>query len=51
MSDRGGGFVCRGSSKCILIEPYFAAHQQRFMPGGDLHEPLKQAIMNFLKDI
>ena len=27
MSDNGGGFCCRGKSKAIIIEPFFASHQ------------------------
>lgn len=48
MSNRGGGFCCRGKSLAIILEPYFAAHQYRFIVGGDLREPLKLAISDFL---
>jgi len=30
---RGGGFLCRGRSVCVLAEPFFAAHQDKFVPG------------------
>jgi len=31
--NRGGQFLCLGKSACILIEPFFAAHQLDYMPG------------------
>jgi len=49
--DRGGGFLCRGRSTCILIEPFFAAHQDRFSRIGDQREPLKQALIDFFATI
>lgn len=45
---RGGGFLCRGRSVCILIEPFFASHQSRFICGGDMREPLKYALTDFI---
>lgn len=48
MSDRGGGFLCRGKSVCILIEPFFASHQNRYVRNGDMREPLKQALIDFI---
>lgn len=47
--DRGGGFLCRGKSVCILVEPFFAAHQNRFIEGGDMREPLKQSFIDFFQ--
>jgi len=29
--DRGGGFLCQGRSVCILVEPFFAAHQHKYI--------------------
>ena len=49
--DRGGGFLCRGRSVCILIEPFFAAHQNRFIEGGDMREPLKNALVDFIANL
>lgn len=45
---RGGGFLCRGKSTCILIEPFFGAHQNRYIEGGDMREPLKQSLVDFI---
>lgn len=45
---RGGGFLCRGKSVCILIEPFFAAHQNRYVEGGDMRENLLQALVDFI---
>ena len=47
MEDRGGGFCCRGHSVAIISEPFFGAHQHRFLPGGDLRENLKRAYIEF----
>lgn len=33
-NQRGGGFLCRGKSVCVLAEPFFAAHQNLYMLGG-----------------
>ena len=49
--DRGGGFCCRGKSFAIIIEPFFGSNQHRFIEGGDLREPLKIAITEFLREI
>lgn len=45
---RGGGFLCRGKSTCILIEPFFASHQNRYIECGDMREPLKQSLVDFI---
>lgn len=45
---RGGGFLCRGDSVCLILEPFFASHQNRFVCGGDMREPLKQALVDFI---
>ncbi len=49
--DRGGGFLCRGKSVCILVEPFFAAHQNRYVCGGDMREPLKNAFVDFIASL
>lgn len=49
MSDRGGGFCCRGKSKAIILEPFFGAHQRDFVPGGKNNMLLMKAISNGLK--
>ena len=46
--DRGGGFLCRGKSVCILIVPFFASYQGRFTEHGDMRTPLKQALVDFI---
>ena len=49
--ERGGGFLCRGKSVCILVEPYFAAHQDKFMPGTEGFEAFQKAVIEFFKSI
>jgi len=49
--ERGGGFLCRGRSVCILVEPYFAAHQDRFVKGTEGYEALKKSLIEFLKEV
>jgi len=46
--DRGGGFLCRGRSACILIEPFFASHQHLYADGGEERENLMSAIADFI---
>lgn len=48
LNDNGGGFCCRGRSVCVLIEPFFASFQNRFVCGGDMREPLKQSLVDFI---
>jgi len=50
-NDRGAGFCCRGRSKALILEPYFAAHQNKFVKGGELYEPLKKAIITFIQNL
>lgn len=45
---RGGGFLCRGKSVCVLAEPFFAAHQKKFMPGTDGYNNLLIAYLGFI---
>ena len=49
--DRGGGFLCRGRSVCILLEPYFAAHQIDYLPGTEGYEALQKSIKEFFDKI
>jgi N-acetylmuramoyl-L-alanine amidase len=45
--DRGGGFLCRGRSYCILIEPFFASHQNEYMPGRKGRKDLLESFIDF----
>ncbi len=47
--DNGAGFCCRGKSKAIIIEPYFAANQYRFVHNGDLRDDYINAINEFME--
>ena len=47
--ERGGGFLCRGKSICVLAEPYFAAHQAYYMPGSPGYMALKKAYVEFIE--
>lgn len=49
--DRGGGFLCRGNSKCILVEPFFASHQSKFIRGGEHRSDLINAFLGFFEAI
>jgi len=44
---RGGGFLCRGKSVCILVEPFFAAHQHKFVKGTDGYADMLRAYGAF----
>ncbi len=48
-SDRGGGFLCRGRSTCILVEPYFAAEQIYFTKQG--YDELLSSFLDFLETL
>ena len=50
-SDRGGGFLCRGRSKCILVEPFFESHQNEFVDGGSQREVLMESFIEFFQRI
>jgi N-acetylmuramoyl-L-alanine amidase len=45
---RGGGFLCRGKSVCLISEPFFAAHQDRFVPGTLGWDSLISAYIEFI---
>jgi N-acetylmuramoyl-L-alanine amidase len=49
--DRGGGFLCRGKSVCVLVEPFFAAHQRKYMPGTPGYDSLLSAYTNAIVKI
>lgn len=48
--ERGGGFLCRGKSICILAEPFFASHQGHYIKGGAGYKALKQAYIETIKE-
>ncbi len=50
-SDRGAGFCCRGNSLAIIIEPFFGAHQHKFMHGKDQREQLKLSLKDFFNTL
>jgi len=43
----GYGFLRRGNYTSLIVEPFFASHQTRFMEGGDLYHPLIAAYKEF----
>jgi len=45
--ERGGGFLCRGKSKCILVEPFFASNQHDYVEGGAHREDLISCFEDF----
>lgn len=49
--DNGGGFCCRGVSLAIITEPYFGAHQHKFVDGGELRENLIRAYVKFIDTV
>jgi len=48
---RGGGFLARGKSKCILIEPFFGYEQDEYVRNGQKREDLINAIIAFINRI
>jgi len=51
MDDNGGGFCCRGKSIAIIAEPFFGAHQDRFIEGGSLRHDLIYATLEFVSQL
>jgi len=49
--DRGGGFLCRGKSVCILSEPFFGSHQHLYAKNGSERANLVSAYVEFLNDL
>ena len=50
MKDNGGGFCCRGKSIALVLEPFFGAHQHKFVRGGELRKDLINAIVEYLDE-
>ncbi len=49
---RGGGFLCRGKSVCILAEPFFASHQYEYIQeSGVERENLISAYADFINEL
>jgi len=48
---RGGGFLRRGKTVNVLLEPFFASHQKGFMPGTVGYEALLSAVGDVLAEI
>ena len=51
MSNRGGGFCCRGKSLAIISEPFFSSSQSKFVHDGVMREPLKKAFIEFFNSL
>jgi len=49
--DRGGGFLARGKSKCVIAEPFFASEQKDFMFGTQGYVNLVDAYVNTISKI
>ena len=45
------GFLKRGSYASIIVEPFFAAHQDNFVVGGNKRDALLQAYVKFFKTV
>ncbi len=48
---RGGGFLCRGRSYCILIEPFFASNQSDYMLHTRGREDLINSFLEFFDTV
>lgn len=48
---RGGGFLARGKSYCILAEPFFSSNQCEYNVSGKYRENLVLAYATFLSEI
>ena len=49
--NNGYGFLRRGSYMSIIVEPFFAAHQNKFINGGSQRESLLRSYVEFFKKI
>jgi len=49
--DRGYGFVGRGQSKCVILEPFFASHQHQYVEGGIYRDRLVDAIVEAIEEL
>lgn len=47
-NQRGGGFLSRGMSKCIIVEPFFSSHQHLYVRGGKKRDGLIMSYVDFL---
>jgi len=47
--DRGGGFLCKGKSYCVLAEPFFGIEQNNYMPTYRYRELLIDAFYEFIR--
>lgn len=50
-SGRGYGFLSRGNYTSLIVEPFFASNQYRFVGDGDLKQPLITAYKEFFSEI
>lgn len=48
---RGYGFLKRGEYASLIVEPFFASHQERFIEGGDMYQPLIAAYKEFFVEL
>jgi N-acetylmuramoyl-L-alanine amidase len=48
---RGGGFLCRGRSKCVIAEPFFASEQKNFVKHTQAYTKLVEAYTNAIQEI
>lgn len=46
-SERGGGFLCRGKSVCVLGEPFFAAHKTKY--GKEVYKAYRDTVKCLIK--
>jgi len=49
--ERGGGFLCRGKSVCVIAEPFFAPHQHLYVDGTSGYDNLISAYVKTIKGI
>lgn len=49
--ERGGGFLCRGRSVSILVEPFFASQQHLYVKGAEERENLLSALSAFVNEL
>jgi N-acetylmuramoyl-L-alanine amidase len=50
-SDRGGGFLSKGRSNCILVEPFFASHQNEYSQGQEGRAALIRSFTEFFDSV
>jgi len=47
----GYGFLKRGNYTSLIVEPFFASNQERFIEGGEMYQPLVASYKEFFSKL